>query len=120
MAEKNNAKCSICDKDYYLCLSCKDTLSLHPWRVHTCCSSHYQVYQIIRGYNTGVYDKNEARTKLKNVDLSDLNSFRPHIKKIVKDILRESVVKNIAIVSEDLAVENAVVSRKRANKEEIE
>ena len=89
MAEKNNAKCSICDKDYYLCLSCKDALSLHPWRVHTCSASHYQVYQIIRGYNTNIYTKDEARTKLKNVNLDDLNTFRPHIKKIVKDILKE-------------------------------
>ena len=114
MAEKNNAKCSICDSDYYLCLSCKDALSLHPWRVHTCNASHYQVYQIIRGYNTNVYTKDEARTKLKNVNLDDLNTFRPHIKKIIKDILKEekpvvkSVEAEITEVKKEKVAEDAI------------
>lgn len=139
MAEKNNAKCSICDKDYYLCMSCKDTLSLHPWRVHTCSASHYQVYQIIRGYNTKVYTKDEAKAKLKNVDLSDMNSFRPHIKQIVKDILKEKkpvvqiveeVVEPVVLVQpteteavaieENVTVEKMVASRKRNYRAEVE
>ena len=139
MAEKNNAKCSICDKDYYLCMSCKDTLSLHPWRVHTCSASHYQVYQIIRGYNTKVYTKDEAKAKLKNVDLSDMSSFRPHIKQIVKDILKEKkpvvqiveeVVEPVVLVQpaetdavateENIAVEKMVASRKRNYRAEVE
>lgn len=127
MAEKNNAKCSICGKDYYLCLSCKDTLSLHPWRVHTCSSVHYQVYQIIRGYNTKVYTKEEARIKLKNVNLQDLEEFRPHIKEIVKDILKEEkvvldVAENVEEVKDAEEVENAVKAfhKKRNIKMEVE
>lgn len=106
MAEKNNATCSICGKDYHMCLSCKDSMQLAPWKVHTDTSEHYKVFQIIRGVSTGVYNKDEARTKLKNVDLSDLNSFRPHIKKVIKDILKEPtarVVKRVEI-AENLAV----------------
>lgn len=135
MAEKNNAKCSICDNDYYLCLSCKDALSLHPWRVHTCSASHYQIYQIIRGFNTNMYTKDEARTKLKNVNLDDMNSFRPHIKKIVKDILKEEkpavkVFEKVELVEEtnkaevaevkEEMVEKPVYSRKRNYKVEVE
>lgn len=121
MAEKNNAKCSICDKDYYLCLSCKDTLSLHPWRIHTCSAPHYQIYQIIRGYNTKVYTKDEARTKLKNVNLDDLNSFRPHIKKIIKDILKEEkpavkTIEKVESVDEIIQMEVAEVKEKVVEK----
>lgn len=89
MAEKNNAKCSICGKDYHMCLSCKDSMALSPWKIHTDTSEHYKIYQIIRGYNTGVYSKDEAKLKLQKVDLSDLNTFREHIKIKIKNILKE-------------------------------
>ena len=108
MAEKNNATCSICGKDYHMCLSCKDSIQLAPWKVHTDTSEHYKVFQIIRGYSTGVYDKDEARTKLKNVDLSDVNDFTPHIKKIIKDILKEPAARFVKKVE---IAENLVVDK---------
>ena len=124
MAENNNAKCSICDKDYYLCLSCKDTLSLNPWRVHTCNAPHYQIYQIIRGYNTNMYTKDEARTRLKNVNLEDVESFRPHITNIIKDILKEekSVVKPVEKIVEtkiETVIESEVETEKNTVVEDV-
>lgn len=87
MAEKNNAFCSICGRGYYMCKSCRDTVELNPWKLHTDTSEHFQIYQIIHGYSVGVYDKAEANAKLKNVDLSELASFRDNIKTVIKDIL---------------------------------
>lgn len=130
--EKNNATCSICGNEYYVCLSCRDSVKANPWKIHTDTSEHYKVYQIIHGISTGVYTKDEARIKFKNVDLSDLNSFRPHIKKIVKDVLKEPVVKVVEEVIEvkpetdkievTMAenVEETIVTRKRNYKVEAE
>lgn len=97
MANKNNATCSICGKEYYACLSCRDSLKANPWKIHTDTAEHYKVYQIIHGLSTKVYTKDEARTKLKNVNLDDIEIFRPHIKEIVKDILKEEkpIVKTV-------------------------
>lgn len=89
MAEKNNSICSICGKEYYACLSCRDSIQLAPWKTHCDTAEHYKVFQIIRGLSTNVYTKDEARAKLKNVNLEDVELFRPHIKKIIKDILKE-------------------------------
>lgn len=96
IAEKNNSTCSICGTKYYACLSCHDSIQLTPWKIHTDTSEHYKVFQIIRGFNTGLYSKDEAKEKFKNVDLSDLNTFRPHIKATVEKILKEEkpVVEN--------------------------
>ena len=129
MAVKNNATCSICGNEYYMCHSCRDSIKANPWKMHTDTAEHYKVYQIIHGISTGVYDKDEARAKFKNVDLRDLESFRPHIKKIVKDILKEPVVKpvkeekTVEILTVEKAddaditmvenIEKAIVSRKR-------
>lgn len=131
MAEKNNAKCSICGRDYYLCLSCKDKMSAHPWKIFCDTSAHYQVFQVIRGYNTNVYTKDEARIKLKNINLEDIEDFKPNIKEIIRDILKEEkpVVKSIEKVEEPVKMENAIeevvvdkqiVSRKRSCKAEVE
>lgn len=89
MAEKNNAVCSICGTPYHLCLSCKDSMKLHPWKIHCCSSECYKTFQIVKGFNNKVYTKEEARSKFKNVDLENLKNFVPHIKKIVEDIIKE-------------------------------
>ncbi len=104
MAE-NNAVCSICGKAYHLCLSCSDAMKLHPWKTYTDTQECFKVFQVVRGFSTGVYTKDEAKEKLQNVDLKDVNSFRPHIKKIVKDILKEEKV----VVKTAEKIENAVV-----------
>lgn len=130
MANKNNATCSICGKEYYACLSCRDALKANPWKIHTDTAEHYKVYQIIHGLSTKVYTKDEARTKLKNVNLDDIECFRPHIKETVKDILKENkpVVKAVERVepveTEETRTEEdikkPIVPRKRNYKVEAE
>lgn len=140
MADKYNATCSICGRPYYKCISCKDAMALSPWKILCCSAQHYQVHQIIKGRNSGVYTKNEAKNKLKNIGISDIEieSFKPHIKEIVKDILKEdktvveAVEKIESTVDEEILevkveetkiVENVVkptVSRKKNYKVEVE
>ena len=137
MKEQNNASCSICGSPYHLCLSCKDFMKLQPWKIHCCSSECYKTFQIVKGFNNGVYTKEEAREKFKNVDLRKLNDFIPHIKKIVKDILKEEktvetevaaaeeivVIDDIAVAEENIVAEDfenivkPTVSRKRNYKE---
>ena len=103
MAEINNATCSICGKGYYKCISCKDLINLNPWKMHTDTSEHYKIYQILHGYSTGIYDKRDAKLKLKMVDLSDFDNLRDNIKDIINDIMGENentvneIVDDIAI-----------------------
>ena len=104
MAEKRNATCPICGKRYYKCLSCKEKMKSQPWKEYTCTSSHYQVYQVLRGYNFGIYTKEEAKSRLQNIDLSDLNSFQESKKKIIKEIMKED--KKVEKVVEPVVKEN--------------
>lgn len=119
MTEKNNTTCSICGNPYYVCMSCKDAMAVHPWKAFCDTTSHYQVFQVVKGYNTNVYTKDEAKDKLKNINLDDMDSFRPHIKQIVEDILKEEnpIVKSVekteitveAISEEITEVKNSTV-----------
>ena len=120
MAEKNNATCGICGEGYYTCLSCKDFMRLQPWKTYCCSPNCYQVFQVVRGYSTGIYNKEEFKSKLKNIDLSNLENYREHIKKLITDALKEDVVKEKSTAEELVA---SPVSRKRsykANKIELE
>ena len=127
MTEKSNTTCSICGNPYYLCMSCKDAMSVHPWKVFCDTATHYQVFQIVKGYNTNVYTKNEAKDKLKNINLEDMDSFIPHIKQIIEDILKEEkpIVKHVekaeiiveAVSEEITEVKNSTVVE---NIEEVE
>ena len=113
MAEKHNATCSICGNGYHTCYSCKDSMQLKPWKIHCCSVDCYKVFQVVRGFSTGVYTKDEFKVKLQNIDLSNLENYREHIKTLIKDVLKEdeTVVKATAI--EEVVAEKPAISRKR-------
>ena len=111
MGEQNNATCSICGNPYHLCLSCKDSMKLHPWKIHCCSPDCYKTFQVVKGYNTGVYTKEEFKSKLKNIDLSNLENYKENIKVLIKDTLKEE--KEESVVKEPIV---SSVSRKRNHK----
>ena len=76
MAEKHNATCSICGNSYRVCYSCKDSMQLQPWKIHCCSVDCFKTYQVVRGFSTGVYTKEEFKSKLKNINLSNLENYR--------------------------------------------
>ena len=124
MSEQINAYCTICGNGYHMCLSCKDKMKMSPWKMYTDSAEHYKIHQIIYGLSTKVYTEDEALLKLKNVDLSDLETFKPNIKAIIKGILEkekiaEEVVKK-AETEEKTIVEKPTYSRKRNYKVETE
>lgn len=94
-----NAKCAICGKDYYVCMSCKDRIRLKPWTIYTDTPDCYKIFQIIHGFSTGVYSKEEAKEKLKNIDLTNFETLKDDIKKVIEDILFEEV-KDVTEVQE--------------------
>lgn len=142
--EKNNAVCSICGRHYHKCLSCRDSMKLQPWKMFTDTAECYKVFQVVKGFSTGVYTKEEFKSKLKNLDLNDLDNYRDHIKAIIKDALKEDEVKVVVEkveepaevmveieetieeiteteeTVEEMVVEKPVASRKRSYKVETE
>ena len=121
MITKNNATCSICGKEYYKCLSCKDLMNLNPWKMHTDTSEHYKIYQVIHGYSVGVYNKEEAKLKLQTIDLSDFDSLRDNIKNIIDDIMgKNEAATNVVVETETINLLNETdVSNKDVNEESV-
>lgn len=80
-------KCQVCGKEYELCSTCNDQRQLKPWKLHTDTSEHFKIFQILRAYGTGVYNTQQTKKALQNVDLSDKESYLDHIKKIINKIM---------------------------------
>lgn len=124
MSEQINAYCTICGNGYHMCLSCKDKMKMSPWKMYADSAEHYKIHQIIYGLSTKVYTEDEALLKLKNVDLSDLETFKPNIKAIIKGILeKEKIAEEVvekAETEEKTIVEKPTYSRKRNYKVETE
>lgn len=83
--KKYNATCAICGKPYHMCYSCKGNQNA-IWKRHCDTAEHYKIYQLVHGYTTGLYTDSEAAAKLKNIDVSDVDELRPHIRDIIKKI----------------------------------
>lgn len=126
MAEKYNATCSICGSPYYVCMSCKDSMKLHPYKIHCCSADCYKTFQVVRGFSTGVYTKDEFKSKLHNIDLSNLENYVEHIKVLIKDTLKEdepiveACVEKDNVAEEKVIIEKPIYSRKRNYKVEAE
>lgn len=86
MSGKKYFECAICGKRYEACYSCGRKDASLAWKNLCDTVEHYKVFQVVNGYTSGVYTKEEAAQKLKNVDVSDVSLFRSNIKKIVKEI----------------------------------
>lgn len=114
MAGKNNATCKICGTPYYMCLSCKEFRQLYPYKLHTDTAEHFKIYQILQGYSTKVYTKDEAKTRLQNVDLSDIDTFKDYVRDNIQDIMKED---KIAGLSDDNKTDKS--NKKSTNKKKV-
>lgn len=114
MAGKNNATCKICGTPYYMCLSCKEFRQLYPYKLHTDTAEHFKIYQILQGYSTKVYTKDEAKTRLQNVDLSDIDTFKDYVRDNIQDIMKED---KIADLSDDNKTDKN--NKKLTNKKKV-
>ena len=121
MGMENNATCSICGKGYRKCLSCTDMVKLSPWKRYTDTSEHYKIYQVIHGYSTGLYTKDEAEIKLQMVDLSDFDSLRDNIKNIINDIMgkNETATNEVVEVETINLLNDTDASNKDTNEESV-
>lgn len=88
MSKELNAVCDICGRPYKVCRTCKEIKEFIPWRTVTDTLQHYQIFLVLSEY-TKTKDKEEAKERLSNCDLSDLETFNERVKTVIKEIIEE-------------------------------
>lgn len=89
MNHYKNRSCPICGKSYHACSSCENIRSFQPWRTITDTRSCYKIFLILNGCRKGSLHSAEAQKQLKSCDLSQLDSFVPHIRETIQNILEK-------------------------------
>lgn len=116
MSEKNNTKCDICGKEYYVCQSCSEVTKFKPWRTVTDTFDHYMVFLALSNYHHNG-NVEEARKALSSCDLTDYESYNENIKSVIDEIMKDK--QEAAIDNED-AVKIKPVVRKTKRENNIE
>lgn len=114
--EKNiNAHCAICGEGYHVCKSCTEQQTFKPWRTVVDSVEHYKIYLALHGYTLSK-DKEVAKKELEHCDLSNMENFKPEVKKAIKEIMFEkkrtktSVKKLEETTVEILSIDNSIES----------
>ena len=90
MSLKNNATCAICGKSYRICSDVQRS-KIKPWRSITDSINCYKIHLVLLDYTNGYADINQTSQDLKEkCDLSQQDSFLPHIQKTIDVILEKS------------------------------
>lgn len=89
------ATCIICGKEYDACLSCKDKISLRPWKTVTDTIDCYKLFLILAQFNKGSLTKDVAKKQLSNIKYN-LDELKEHDKKVILEIISETTKKSKA------------------------
>lgn len=114
-----NATCAICGKKYHLCIHCDKTKdNWKSWKVIVDTSNCHEIFKVLNDYNFKKITKLEARKLLKEIDLSEKNTFRESVrnqideimaakrKKATEEFVEEAVVIMESVIEEVPVVEN--------------
>lgn len=120
MSKKINHWCVVCGKGYHACDSCDEMQSFTPWRKMTDTPEHYKIFLLVKQYNNNLISKAEAKTMLANINISDIDTLKDDVKKVLNEILAEDVAvkksKKKAVKSED--VETDIITEESDTTEE--
>lgn len=86
MAKKINHWCAVCGKGYHCCKSCTEEVAFKPWRTIADTPEHFQIFTILQDYHNGVIDKSEAKVMLSVADLSNKDTFKDNVRKLLNEI----------------------------------
>ena len=90
MAEKNRT-CIVCQTKYRWCGNCSDNANQkETWRHLYCSKNCMKIFNILSEYTFKHIDEQQAKNKLKDVDLSKLDGFRKDFKDQIKQIQSSS------------------------------
>lgn len=114
---RNNATCIICGKEYHLCIGCDRTkTNWKSWKMITDTENCYNIYKVLNDYGYKKITKLEARKLLKELDLSEKDTFKESVRNKIDEIMStkkkkvvEELVKEVAAVAESVTEEIPVV-----------
>lgn len=110
---KENTTCIVCGKKYHLCIACeRNKATWKPWKTIVDSENCYNIYKVVNDYNFNKITKNEARALLEKLDLTEMHTFKEHIRQKINEIMRKPKKVKPVVVEEttvDIVEEPTVI-----------
>lgn len=100
MKKKNNKECIVCSTRYTYCPTCTAYASIPRWKNIYHDENCRNIYNIASEYAHGMIDKDEAKTRFNNCDLSNKESFKEFYVSVINEVFAE-VKKTVIETKED-------------------
>lgn len=94
---RDERTCVICGMHYSYCPNCVDYNSQPRWRFLFHDKNCHDIYNVLNDYGASVITKEQARAKLKALDLTNLNSFRKDFRDQIKEIMQSPIPATVKI-----------------------
>ena len=90
MPDRNTKRiCSTCGKTYNYCAHCGEYNPREPWRYLWCSEWCMDLFHVCSEYNQGNIDAQEAKSRLRNLDISSNKSLHPKLAETIRRILND-------------------------------
>jgi len=109
---KHPRKCMVCGKIYDYCPHCSEYKGLPTWMMGFDSLNCRNIYNAAAQARTGSISKDEARERLYACDLSELDTFEPHIQEWVNDVLGKKTEVEVQSEPENPEIKAEVVDVK--------
>lgn len=124
MSKKQTRTCCVCHKDYNFCPICNPEDSIKPnWYFAYCSENCKDIYKVASDYENGEIDADEAKSRLKKLDIINLETFgesyQSTIARINKETLSSRKEKNKDATEKIIKNEETVESIKNYKKPSI-
>ena len=112
---KANVTCKTCGKEYFFCSHCEKSLNSPQWMLMWHDLNCKKVFEIASDYVQKRISKSEARSRLKDCDMSVYYTFKENIRIILEEIMAEDKVLEPQ-VQERRATKKIARNKTRGNK----
>lgn len=89
----NNRVCKVCGKEYEYCPSCPKDRNKKKFMIMFCGDNCHDIFNTCSAFNMNMIDKDEAKSKLMNLDISNKKRFTKQIQNDIDNIMKQAIRK---------------------------
>ena len=107
--------CLACQKSYKYCNNCREYASYPTWMVEFDTESCKDLFDVMSGYNMGIYDKDKVKEVIDKHNITDFSIYKESIRTKLTDMFSPAVEEKNLV--EEPVVEDEVVVEETKSEE---
>lgn len=105
---KKLRSCCVCNEKYSFCPRCPEDSGKEAWHFAYCSSDCREIYKVTAEFENGELSAEDAKARLKKLNLSKAESFGPSYKNSIQKIMYSKIEAESVPAIEDTQAEEIV------------